>query len=220
LLHTRFKRFVAEEDVRLCALRSALEPLAGKCVLDLGCGKGRFGSALAEAGADVVVGLDLSSAMLAEASGLSRVLGSARRLPFAERSFDGVIAVEVFEHVHPESIDPVLCEAQRVLRPGGILSIVDKNAGAWHAGRPWLPGLAVKWIDERRGRWMYPCGGVARERWFWPAAFQKRLRRWFVDVQVSHLISPSEASWWVFRKCPQLRLLTLWMARAPGGALE
>ena len=81
-------------------------PLAGRRVLDLGCGKGRFSGRLSDAGR-TVVGLDLSAAMLAEATGIDRVRASARRLPFGPASFDGVVAVEVFEHLAP-----------RVARPG------------------------------------------------------------------------------------------------------
>ena len=79
--------------------------------------------------------------MLAGATGLDRVRGSARRLPFDGATFDAVIAVEVFEHL--AAIDEVLREVRRVLRPGGIVAIVDKNAGSWNARRPWLPNLAV-----------------------------------------------------------------------------
>ena len=182
-------------------------------MLDLGCGKGRFAARLEEAGAKVV-GLDLSAAMLAEAKGLDRVRASARRLPFADGAFDAVVAVEVFEHL--AGLDAVLGEVRRVLRPGGRLAVVDKNAGSWNAQRPWLPNLAVKWIDEKRGRWMYPSGGPVRERWFWPGAFRARLARAFDDVRVEYLLSPAEAGVALFRLLPGARLLTLWTARAPG----
>ena len=213
LLHARFRRDVGSEDVRLRALRRCLEPLRGRRVLDLGCGKGRFAARLREGGAGVV-GLDLSAAMLAGAAGLDRVLASARRLPFADGAFDAVVAVEVFEHL--TALDSVLGEVRRVLRPGGILAIVDKNAGSWNARRPWLPNLLVKWIDEKRGRWMYPSGGPARERWFWPGLFRARLARTFVDARVEYLLSSSEDGVGVFRHLPATRLMTLWTARAPG----
>jgi 2-polyprenyl-6-hydroxyphenyl methylase/3-demethylubiquinone-9 3-methyltransferase len=215
LLHHRFKREVAAGDFRLCALLERLEPVRGRRVLDLGCGKGRFAAHLAAAGA-AVVGLDVSAAMLAPAAGLARVRGSARRLPFGAAAFQAVVAVEVFEHL--AAVDVVLREVRRVLAPGGALVIIDKNAGALDARRPWLPGLAVKWIDQRRGRWMYPSDSRLRERWFWPAQFRRRMRRWFVDVRVAHLLSPIEQGSRLFRHVPGLRLMTVWSARAPGGA--
>jgi 2-polyprenyl-6-hydroxyphenyl methylase/3-demethylubiquinone-9 3-methyltransferase len=217
LLHDRFKAGVGGEDVRLGAVRGCLGRVGGRRVLDLGCGKGRFAAPLAAAGAEVI-GLDRSAAMLdgARSAGLDRVRGSARRLPFAGSSFDAAIAVEVFEHL--AAIDDVLLEVRRVLRPGGILAIVDKNAGSLNAARPWLPNLAVKWIDERRGLWMYPSGGPLREHWFWPRPFRDRLRRQFCEVRVTHLLSPAEAARPLFRLVPGARLFTLWSARVPGGA--
>jgi 2-polyprenyl-6-hydroxyphenyl methylase/3-demethylubiquinone-9 3-methyltransferase len=221
LLQGRFKTVVGRDDVRLEAIRSCLGPVHTRRILDLGCGKGRFAAPLADEGA-TVIGLDRSAAMLAgtSRSGLPRVRGSARRLPFATGTFDAVIAVEVFEHL--TAIDRVLLEVRRVLRPGGIVAIVDKNAGSWNARRPWLPNLALKWLDQRRGLWMYPSGSPVRERWFWPRAFRKRLMSLFGDVHLRYLLSPAEAAHPLFRHVPEARLLALWSARVlvrpPGGA--
>ncbi len=211
---SRFKAEVATEDVRLRSVLTALGPLDGSLILDLGCGKGRFASHLIDGGARVV-GLDLSSAMLAKARGLDRVKASARRLPFADATFDAVVAIEVLEHVG--AIDRVIDEARRVLKPGGRLAIVDKNAGSLNAKRPWLPSLAVKWIDERRGLWMYPSGGPVSERWFWPRRLAKRLGRDFESIRVEFLLRPEEAGHRVFRALPQARLMTLWSARVGEG---
>ena len=107
-LHGRFKRVLDEDDPRLAGgRRISLWPLAGRRVLDLGCGKGRFARALGRAGR-TVVGLDLSAAMLDEATDIDRVRASARRLPFGPASFDGVVAVEVFEHLAPAIARPGL----------------------------------------------------------------------------------------------------------------
>jgi 2-polyprenyl-6-hydroxyphenyl methylase/3-demethylubiquinone-9 3-methyltransferase len=220
-LERRFKSGVDRDDVRLEAVRACLRPARGLQVLDLGCGKGRFAAALAEEGARVI-GLDRSAAMLAGAAPASarfrRVRGSARRLPLAEAAFDAVIAIEVFEHLPPAAIDEVLGEVRRVLRPGGTIAIVDKNAASWNDRRPWLPNLAMKWIDERRGRWMYPSGGPVREHWFWPQGFARRLGRFFSAVTVIHLLSPREAGRFLFDRRPRARLFALWSARRPGGA--
>ena len=67
-----------------------------------------------------MVGLDVSAGMLAEAAAVcTRVRASARRLPFGRASFDGVLAVEVFEHLAPEAIDRVCGEVLAGARAGG-----------------------------------------------------------------------------------------------------
>lgn len=216
-LHQRFKRELAPDDPRLLGIVANLQPLAGRRVLDLGCGKGRFARALGERGAQVT-GLDLSAAMLGGAIDLDRVRASARRLPFGPASFDRVVAVEVFEHLAPRAVDQVCDEVRRVLRPGGTFVIVDKNVCSWNAQRPWLPNVAVKWIDERRGLWMYSPQEDVRERWFRPGGLSRRLGRWFSDVRVVHLLTPAEQGRFPFQYVAGTRLFALWAARAPGGS--
>jgi SAM-dependent methyltransferase len=215
-LHGRFKRVIAEDDIRLRGVVDSFWPLAGRRILDLGCGKGRFARALCERGASVV-GLDLSAAMLDQATGIDRVRASARRLPFGPATFDGAVAIEVFEHLAPQSLDQICGEVRRVLRPGGALVIVDKNVFSWNTRRPWLPGVAVKWIDERRGLWMYSPREKARERWFRPRELQRRLGRWFTTVRVEYLLSRAERGRFPFQYVPGTRLFALWAAQAPGG---
>jgi 2-polyprenyl-6-hydroxyphenyl methylase/3-demethylubiquinone-9 3-methyltransferase len=215
-LRGRFKSEVAADDPRVRGLVASLAPLEDRLVLELGCGKGRFSAKLRACGARAV-GLDIAREMLAEATGLDRVRASARRLPFRRASFDRVMAVEVFEHLAPLALDEVCREVRRILRPGGKFVIVDKNVCSWNAMRPWLPNAVVKWIDERRGRWMYSHKEPVRERWFRPRQLQRRLGRLFADVRVIHLLSGSEEGRFPFQWLPSTRLFTLWVARAPGG---
>jgi SAM-dependent methyltransferase len=102
---------------------------AGMRVLDLACGPGPVTAALVGRGA-LPVGLDFSPAMLTLARGAHPGLrfeeGDAERLPFADGSFDGVVANFGIHHV-PCPIR-ALREAHRVLRPDGRMAFT-----AWAA---------------------------------------------------------------------------------------
>ncbi len=90
-------------------------------VLDLGCGTGRLTRVLAEQGP--IVGLDASAPMLAETRRDCRaplVQGDAFVLPFANGSFDAVVALRLAFHF--AALDPLLREAVRVLtQPGTVI---------------------------------------------------------------------------------------------------
>lgn len=114
----------------------------GTLVLDLGCGAGRHAFACLKAGARVVA-LDAAPAELApvkamcaamqaegeapDSGGATAVGADALRLPFADASFDCVIAAEVLEHVADDRL--ALGELARVLRPGGTLALSVPRAG-------------------------------------------------------------------------------------------
>jgi SAM-dependent methyltransferase len=90
----------------------------GRRVLDLGCRSGAFTRHFLEG--NEVVGLDVDRAALAKAAelGIETVVGDVEEpLPFAEASFDAVVAGELLEHLRfPEAL---VGEVRRVLRPGG-----------------------------------------------------------------------------------------------------
>jgi SAM-dependent methyltransferase len=90
-------------------------------VLDLGCGVGHSFELLAPR---TTVGVDIDPGALA---GQPRETHAAdmRELPFADASFDSVVAVQSLEHV-PDP-DRVLAEAARVLVPGGVAVFVTPN---------------------------------------------------------------------------------------------
>lgn len=110
---------------RLAIERLKLVP--GQHVLDLGCGPGDGATRIAEAGA-FAIGLDYSQGMLETARhavGLSGRLtrGDAGRLPFADASFDKICCTNSFHH-YPDHL-AALREMRRVLKPGGLLVLVD-----------------------------------------------------------------------------------------------
>ena len=101
--------------------RRLLELPACARVLDCGCGWGRHLEPLRAAGA-AAVGIDLSSALLADAAaaGLPVARADWRRLPFGA-AFDGVCSFFTSFGYGPTEADDarLLREIARVLRPGG-----------------------------------------------------------------------------------------------------
>lgn len=103
------------------------EDIAGKKVLDAGCGTGWFSKGAAGRGA-YVVSMDLGEKLLAEVAkkvNSERVVGSILEMPFPDNWFDIVISSEVIEHT-PEPFAGVK-EMYRVLKPGGVLVLTTPN---------------------------------------------------------------------------------------------
>jgi ubiquinone/menaquinone biosynthesis C-methylase UbiE len=103
-------------------------------VLDAGCGSG-YGAAEFPNAASVVA-IDISAEAVTHArrafsrAGVHFLQGACESLPFADRSFDLVVAFEVIEHL--EHWPLMLTGAARVLRPSGILLVSTPNK-AWYA---------------------------------------------------------------------------------------
>jgi ubiquinone/menaquinone biosynthesis C-methylase UbiE len=103
--------------------------VAGRRILDAGCGSGPLFAALRDRGA-IVSGIDLSAGMLEQArrrlgdDADLRVADLADPLPFPDDSFDDVIASLVLHYL--QDWKPTLAEMRRVLKTGGRL-IVSVN---------------------------------------------------------------------------------------------
>jgi SAM-dependent methyltransferase len=117
-----------EEDEATFAVKTGVDPhdLAGKLVLDAGCGGGRYARLAARYGARVV-GVDLSAAVEKAAALCSEfpnamiVQADLLDLPLAERVFDLVFSIGVLHH----SPDPSRAFAQvaACVKPGGRLAV-------------------------------------------------------------------------------------------------
>jgi 2-polyprenyl-3-methyl-5-hydroxy-6-metoxy-1,4-benzoquinol methylase len=112
--------------------------VAGKDVLDAGCGLGYGTEILASAGARAVSGVDIDPAAVEEAesrfgeSAAAIVEGDLQELPLDDDSFDAVVCFEAIEHV--EDGGRALAELRRVLRPDGLLLVSSPNPDVYPSG--------------------------------------------------------------------------------------
>ena len=125
-----FPRHVAEHYIqKRTGLVCDLLPLGG-LVLDVGCGTGQLGAAIASEGFDVF-GVDLSASMLARARqrGLVGTYSAiTTALPFADNSFDLALTVATLHHLEtPERVAVTVREMGRVVKRGGFVVLWDHN---------------------------------------------------------------------------------------------
>ena len=127
-------------------IQEHLGPLGGKRVLDVGCGKGRFARVFLEREPRAELwGLDISETMLSFVpAGIHTRAGSMTELPFENDFFDGAYATESLEHA--VEIGKAVAEMCRVVKPGGRIAIIDKNARKW--GKLPTPDWE-KWFTRR-----------------------------------------------------------------------
>jgi ubiquinone/menaquinone biosynthesis C-methylase UbiE len=137
---------------------------AGMRLIDCGCGPGSITADLAHAVAPgEVTGIDLRENALVHARALARERGitnvtfraaSVYQLPYADGSFDAGFACAVLQHLAA----PVaaLQEMRRVLKPGGVVGIVD--ASSTITFRYPTNALLEKWDTFRRLEREYNTG--------------------------------------------------------------
>jgi SAM-dependent methyltransferase len=99
---------------------------ASSAWLDVGCGRGEL-LVLGQRHFARVAGCEPSEQMASSATVEVSHQPSPDVLPFPNESFDFVTAVCVYHHVEEEDRRPLTREIQRVLRPGGIFSIIEHN---------------------------------------------------------------------------------------------
>jgi SAM-dependent methyltransferase len=147
-------------------MRDRLQVSAGKAVVDLGAGTGKFTRRLVETGADVIA-VEPAAAMrekLAEIGGVRILEGSATAIPLPDMSVDAIVCAQAF---HWFATREALAEMRRVLKAQGTLGLI------WNAhdnSVPWVKALSdIASIYEgdvprfRSGRWrdVFPAPGFS-----------------------------------------------------------
>lgn len=117
---------ITKDRIRRVLGEEAFNALSGKCILECGCGAGRFTEILLSLGANVT-SIDLSCAVDANARNFPvterhRVAqADLMALPLPERSFDVVLCLGVIQHTpRPEA---TIAQLYRYVAPGGLLAI-------------------------------------------------------------------------------------------------
>jgi SAM-dependent methyltransferase len=126
-------------------LEETLKPRPGKRILDVGCGTGTAEVSLARLRLSQMhlFGVDIVFERVREAHAATRGMNArvgyatadARRLPFADASFDSTYCVAVLQHIR--DLPGTLAEIARVTRPGGRVVIVEPD----NAARYWFSSV-------------------------------------------------------------------------------
>jgi ubiquinone/menaquinone biosynthesis C-methylase UbiE len=144
------EHFPSTIDPRIYHVKLLLDhfgDLTSKRILDVGCGKGRFARIFQERYPRAEVwGLDISEEMLKYVpAGIHTHAASMTALPFEDGWFDAAYATESLEHA--VEIDVAVSEICRVVKPGGRVAIIDKNAAQF--GKLKTPEWE-RWFDRKQ----------------------------------------------------------------------
>jgi len=207
----RFYALLGEEVAHDCERRYG--PLAGRTIVDLGCGPGFYTRALRSLGAQVIP-VDNDPDELASAGGPPEgaLLADAEDLPLDADSVDGVLCSNLLEHTpRPE---PVIEEIERVLRPGGWAFISWTNWYSPWGGHNMTP---YQYLGPRLGPRLHErLHGPPRKNAYgtglWPVHIGPTLR--FVRSRPRLAIERVEPRYWprlaVICRVPLLREVATW----------
>jgi ubiquinone/menaquinone biosynthesis C-methylase UbiE len=141
--------------LRVLGLRLYL-PKSGAAILDVGCGTGshlalyqRYQARLAGIDASPAM-LDLARKRLGEHANLQ--LGDAAEMPFADGSFDLVLAMLSLHEMDPSSRGRVLNQMVRVSKPAGRLLLIDYHPGRLEFPQGWWTKAIILLSELAAGR--------------------------------------------------------------------
>ncbi|MFM7593603.1 MAG: methyltransferase domain-containing protein, partial [Isosphaeraceae bacterium] len=101
-----------------------------------------------------------------------------------DESFDVVSLIETIQHSPVP--DVAVQNAIRCVRPGGSIIVIERNPWALSSDWPVVPAIFLKWLDQYRGRWMYPNHCGVREQWIKPHGLAKQLKDTIIKASISY----------------------------------
>jgi ubiquinone/menaquinone biosynthesis C-methylase UbiE len=117
-------------DVLRRAAQRHLGALDQAAVLDVGCGSG-ITDTLLRPQVGSLTGVDVSAAMVEQAQrrnpDCAYSVYEGERLPFNPGTFDMVMTICVMHHVPPQQWRQFTDELMRVVRPGGVVVVIEHN---------------------------------------------------------------------------------------------
>lgn len=110
-----------------------MKNLRGKKILDVGSGPGNYAIYFKEKGFNVTC-LDVSQKMVdkCKEKGLIAIKGDIENPPFNSKTFDGVWACAILQHIKRSEVPITLKAISKILKPKGILAVLTfegKNEG-------------------------------------------------------------------------------------------
>jgi SAM-dependent methyltransferase len=151
-----------------------LETMRGKDVLEIGLGYGSVSQRIAAAGARYV-GVDIAPRSVAMVQHRLRANGlpgevrcaNALDLPFADHSFNRVVAIGCLHHTG--NLKRALQETARVLKPSGTATVMVYNAHSYRRWLYWPSKTWRHWRADTTGHVRAPGETSERERWAYDA---------------------------------------------------
>lgn len=148
-----------------------LQPLAGKSVLDVGCGSGRYCIAYATQGAARVVGIDVAANMIEIARGLATQAQVSDRCNFIVGKFPEAVPSGNFDVITANGFFDYIAEPGPLLESMQASTLVMSfpKALEWRVPlrrlRFWMNGCPLYLYSERRVRALLEEAGITRYDW-------------------------------------------------------
>jgi ubiquinone/menaquinone biosynthesis C-methylase UbiE len=123
-------------------------------ILDVGCGTGHYAEVLKDR---EWYGVDISPESIKKAKKHykeAKVGNVTKHIPYPDNSFDHVLTMDFLHHV-PNKISNVIKEIKRVLKPGGVVTIIEHDARNHHM-RTVTSGKYLRLTNTRTERCLYP----------------------------------------------------------------